>query len=140
MTTVYETKIVSVEWQQRSMVFAAQAAGKPPILIDGQTKEGPSPVEVLLHALATCAASDVVAILEKKRLPLEELKVEVRGDRREEYPRRYVGIVLVWTVKARGATEQAVRQAIDLSLEKYCSVSATLDPEMPVTYELVLQA
>ena len=137
---LYETKVVTVDWQHRGLVFKGEAPGKAPIILDGHTKEGPSPVEAFLHALASCTAADVVSILEKKRVQLEELRVEIRGDRREEYPRRYVNIVLVWHIVAPGAAEPAVRQAIDLSLEKYCSVSATLDPAMPVTYELHLQA
>ena len=135
-----EIKTVALDWQKRGMVFSAEADGKPSVLLDGSTKEGPSPVEALLHALGSCAASDVVSILEKKRLPLESMKVEVRGERRDEYPRRYVKIDLVFHVRAAGATETAVRQAIDLSLEKYCSVSATLNPDIPISYELVLQA
>jgi putative redox protein len=97
-------------------------------------------METLLLALAGCTASDVVVVLEKKRLALRELTVEVRGERRDEYPRRYVSIELVFRVTAPGATEDQVRQAIELSLAKYCSVTHSLNPDIPVRYELVLQA
>jgi putative redox protein len=137
---VPEVKRVAIEWQRRGMVFRTEADGKASVIVDGSTNEGPSPVEVFLHSLAACTASDVVSILEKKRVPAQELRVDVDGTRRDEYPRRYVAIKLTFRVRAAGATEDHVRQAIDLSLEKYCSVSHSLNPDIPLTYELVLQA
>jgi len=133
-------KQVDVDWQGRGMVFSGGSSGRTPVVIDGDGAEGPSPVDTLLIALAGCTASDVVMILEKKRLQLTELRVAVTGERRDEYPRRFLSIKLVFTISARGATDAAVRQAIDLSMEKYCSVSHSLNPDIPVTYDLVLQA
>jgi putative redox protein len=71
---------------------------------------------------------------------LQELRIEVQGRRRDEPPRRYVAIDLVFNVTAPGATEAQVRQAIDLSLAKYCSVTHSLNPDIPVRYDLRLQA
>ena len=134
------TKEIVTTWQHRGMVFRGESPGKPPVIIDGNTVEGPSPVDSLLIALAGCTGSDVVLILEKKRLELRELRIAVTGTRRDEEPRRYTAIRIVFTVAAPGATEQAVRHAIDLSLEKYCSVSHSLNPDIPISYDLVLQA
>jgi putative redox protein len=133
-------KRVTVSWRGRSMVFQGEAAGKAPVLIDGETGEGPSPMDALLMALAGCTGSDVVHVMHKKRLDLRALRVEAHGIRREEHPRRYVAINLAYHVTAPGATEAAVRQAIDLSLQKYCSVTHSLNPDIPVRYELHLQA
>lgn len=133
-------KQVDVDWAGRGMVFSGGSAGRTAVVIDGGGAEGPSPVDALLVALAGCTASDVVMILEKKRLPLSALRVSVTGERRDEYPRRFLNIKLVFHVTAQGATEAAVRQAIDLSMEKYCSVSHSLNPDIPVIYDLVLQA
>lgn len=135
-----EVKRVAIDWQRRGMVFRTEADGKAPVLLDGSAGEGPSPVEALLHALAACTASDIVSILEKKRTPLQDLHIDVEGTRRDAYPRRYTAIKLVFRVRAAGATEQSVRQAIDLSMEKYCSVSHSLNPDIPLTYELAIQA
>ncbi|HWO90206.1 MAG TPA: OsmC family protein [Gemmatimonadales bacterium] len=132
-------KQVSASWLGRSMVFRGEVAGRPPVVIDGETDEGPSPMDTLLLALATCSGSDVVLILKKKRLELRDLRIEVRGERREEEPRRFLRINLVYHVAAPGATESAVRQAIDLSLEKYCSVAHSLQPDIRLTYELHLR-
>ena len=133
-------KEIVATWQQRGMVFSSGSPGTPQVTIDGNTIEGPSPVDTLLISLAGCTGSDVVLILEKKRIDLRELRIAVTGTRREEEPRRFIAIKLVYTVTAPGATEQAVRHAIDLSLEKYCSVTHSLNPDIPITYDLVLQA
>ena len=134
------TRTVRATWLGRSLVFRGEAAGRAPITIDGETDEGPSPVDTLLVAMAGCTGSDVVDILRKKRLDLRELHIEVTGTRQGEHPRRYTAIDLVFRVKAPGATEHHVRQAIDLSLGKYCSVTHSLNPDIPVRYELVLEA
>jgi putative redox protein len=133
-------KAITATWQARSMVFEAEAEGKPPVVMDGQTAEGPSPMDMLLIALAGCTGSDVVHVLQKKRLTLRALRIDVVGQRRPEDPRRYTAITLRYAVAAPGATEAAVRQAIDLSLEKYCSVTHSLAPDIAIGYELELQA
>lgn len=133
-------KAITATWQGRSMVFRAEAEGKPAVMMDGETDEGPSPMDMLLIALAGCTGSDVVHVLRKKRLDLRALRLDVVGQRRPEAPRRYTAITLRYTVSAPGATEAAVRQAIDLSLEKYCSVTHSLAPDIAIGYELALQA
>lgn len=135
-----ETKRISAAWQRRGRVFSGEGAGRAPITVDGDNAQGPGPMETLLIAMAGCTGSDVVEILNKKRVDLHDLRVEIRGERREEVPRRYVKIDLVYHVSAPGATEQAVRHAIDLSLSKYCSVTHSLNPDIPIGYELRLQA
>ncbi len=133
-------KEITATWQGRTMVFVGEAEGKAPVVVDGETTEGPSPMDMLLIAMAGCTGSDVVAVLRKKRLDLQGLAIRVTGRRREEHPRRYTAIDLLYTVRAPGATEAAVRQAIDLSLQKYCSVTHSLAPDIAVRYELDLQA
>ncbi len=134
-------KQVSLDWLGHGMAFRGEGAGKVPIVIDGDNAEGPGPMETLLLALAACTGSDVVSVLGKKRVDLRSLTIGVRGERREEFPRRYTRITLVYRVVAPGAAEAQVRHAIDLSLEKYCSVTHSLAPDLlPVPYELVLEA
>ena len=133
-------KRVDLAWQHRGMVFRGEGAGKAPITIDGDNAEAPGPMEGLLLALAACTGSDVVAVMRKKRVDLQELRIEVTGRRSDEHPQRYVAIDLVYRVQAPGATEQQVHHAIDLSLAKYCSVTHSLNPDIPVRYELALQA
>jgi putative redox protein len=133
-------KTVVTEWQNSGMIFTGGAEGGPVVQIDGDSGEGPSPVDTALIALAGCTGSDVVLIAEKKRIALKALRIEAHAQRRDEVPRRFTAINLVFHITAPGATEAALRQAIDLSLEKYCSVGHSLNPDIPITYELRLQA
>lgn len=134
------TKQIAAAWQARGLVFSGAVPDKSAITIDGDGGEGPSPMDTLLIAMAGCTGSDVVVVLKKKRIDLKGLRIEIRGERRDEEPRRYTKIDLVYHVTAPGASEQAVRHAIDLSLGKYCSVTHSLNPDIPIRYELVLQA
>ena len=87
-----------------------------------------TPVELLLLALGSCTAVDVISILHKKRERVTDYRVEVRGERREEHPRKYTRFEVRHIVRGHNVSEKAVAQAIELSETKYCSVAATLSP------------
>ena len=121
------------------LLFEAGAPGRPSVLVDGDGTLAQTPVEMLLVAAATCSASDVVLILQKQRVALEALEVRLRGTRREEQPRRYTALHFVFTISGVGVDETKARRAIDLSLEKYCSVVASLASDIHVTYDVALR-
>lgn len=102
-------------------------------------KAAPTPVEMLLVSVAACTAADVVSILEKKRQIVTEYKVEISGDRREEHPRAFTKFHIHHIVRGRDVSEHAVRQAIELSDTKYCSVAATVRPtaEITTSFEII---
>ena len=106
--------------------------------MDGDTKVATSPVQLLLLAAASCTASDIVIILQKQRIELEALEISLRGTRREEQPRRIMAMAFQVSVRGKGADELKVRRAIDLSIEKYCSVIASLAPDIPITYDVTI--
>jgi putative redox protein len=87
-----------------------------------------TPMELLLLALGSCTAVDVISILRKKRERVSDYRVEVRGERRAEHPRKFMRFDVRHIVTGRGVSEKAVAQAIELSETKYCSVAATLSP------------
>ncbi len=118
--------------------FEGSATGRPAILVDGDAKAAASPVELLLLAAATCTASDVVIILQKQRVQLESLEIAMRGTRREAEPRRYTAIAFQFAVRGKGVDDVKVRRAIDLSLEKYCSVVASLAPDIAISYDVTI--
>ena len=126
---------MTVRWRER-LLFEGGGEGRPPILVDGDSAAATSPVELLLVAAATCTASDVVSILEKQRATLKALEVRMQGTRREEHPRRFTAIHFLFTITASHADESKARRAIDLSLEKYCSVVASLAPDTAISYDL----
>jgi putative redox protein len=128
---------VSVRWRER-LVFEGGGAGRPPIVADGDSRIASSPVELLLFAGAACCAADIVPMLEKMRVSLHSLVVEVAGTRREDHPRRLTAVHFHFRVAGTGADESNVRRAVELSLEKYCSVMASLAPDIQVTHDVDL--
>ncbi len=96
---------------------------------DGNTV---GPMQSVLMAAAGCSTIDIVMILEKMRQPLDDIKVEVKGTRREEIPRVFTDIHMHYICYG-DLKENKVKQAIDMSLEKYCSVSLMLGKAATVT-------
>jgi putative redox protein len=98
-----------------------------------------TPVELLLIALGSCTAVDVVSILRKKREQVTSYRVEVRGERRSEHPRSFTQMEVRHIVRGRKLSEKALAQAIELSETKYCSVAATLRPAVEIisSYEII---
>jgi putative redox protein len=131
------TAAVTVRWKE-GLQFEGGPAGRPAVLVDGDSRAATSPVELLLVAAATCTAADVVIILQKQRIKLAALEVAVLGTRRETEPRRYTAIAFHFTVRGDGADETKARRAIDLSLEKYCSVVSSLAPDISISYDLTV--
>ena len=135
-----DTREITMRWRAgEGLVFDAGAPGRPSVLVDGDGTVSASPVEMLLVAAATCSASDVVLILQKQRVAPQALEVALRGTRRAEQPRRYTALHFAFTISGVGVDETKARRAIDLSLEKYCSVVASLAPDIRVTYDVALR-
>jgi putative redox protein len=129
---------VTLRWRE-GMVFDGEATGRPSIAVDADSATAISPVELLLLAAASCTAADVVSIMRKQRTGLSALEVVVSGTRREEEPRRFTALHFVFAITGASATEAQARRAIDLSLEKYCSVVASLAPDTRISYDLSLR-
>ena len=104
-----------------------------------ERRAAPTPMELLLVALGSCTAVDVISILQKKREQVKDYKVEVRGQRRAEHPRSYARMEVRHIVRGSNISEKSVAQAIELSENKYCSVAATLRPtaEIVSSYEII---
>ena len=132
------TREVSVEWQGEGLLFEGRAGERPPVRVDGNTQQAMSPMELLLLAAAGCAGADVVHILGKQRVDLRRLAIAVTGTRRPVEPRRYLSIHCRFTAQGEGADEAKVRRAVELSLEKYCSVVASRAPDTQVSYDVVV--
>lgn len=107
--------------------------------IDASAATGPSPVDTLLNALASCTAVDVVDILAKRRTPVRSLEVDVEGARAATTPARLVGILLTYRIAGEGIERVHAERAIELAVTKYCSVRDSLDPNLPVRWALELR-
>lgn len=130
-------RYATVNWVD-GMTFTGSAPDGPVIRVDGDSINGPSPVITLLIAAASCSGSDIVSILEKSRAGLTSCRIEVTGTRREEHPRRFTAIHMVFHLSGTALDETKAKRAIDLSVDKYCSVVHSLAPDIAITHELVL--
>lgn len=132
-----ETKRVVLTWEG-GLRFAGGEPGGPSTTIDGDNAADPGPMLTLLLAAAACTGSDLVVILQKMRVQLAQLRIDVAGVRREQEPRRYTAIHFDYHLAGEGLDHAKATRAIDLSLEKYCSVVNSLAPDIAITYALTL--
>jgi len=115
-----------VKWVGSEQFLSVTPSGHGvPLDSDRKSNTAPGPMELLLVALGACTATDVVVILGKKRQKLESLEVEVSGERAAEPPTVWVKLEVAYKLRGQ-LDEKAVRDAIKLSENKYCSVAATL--------------
>ena len=131
------TRVVWLEKQQ----FVGIDSSKHSIVLSDHEEEngtGVSPSELLLLALGGCTSYDVVSILRKKRQRLTGLEVTVTGEQDDDPPWTYRKIHVQYSLRGRGLRDKAVRDAIRLSEEKYCSVAATLRSTVEITYDYTL--
>jgi putative redox protein len=110
--------------------FEATAGSGGALVVDGSPEiggegKGMRPMELLLSAVASCSAMDVVHILRKQRQPLEHLRIAIEGTRAEGVPSPFTSMKLLFV--ARGAVDESkLERAVQLAVEKYCSAGATL--------------
>lgn len=93
---------------------------------DGQAVKGMMPGDLLLTSLGGCSGIDVVNILRRQRQDVTGLDISVKGEQLPDAPWTWVSISIEYTVRGRGLRKSAVRRAIELSEEKYCSIGATI--------------
>ncbi len=130
-------KILDIDWNGTGLEFTGNSPNEVTLAIDGNGVVGTSPMVLLLHSLAGCAAIDIVVILERMRLKIDSLKVELEAEREEgDAARKWTKIHLRFLLSG-DISEKKAQRAVDLSVEKYCSVYRQLDCSTEITTELV---
>ncbi len=125
-----------VRWVEDDRFLATTPSGHAvPFDSNRETNLAPGPMEMLLVALGSCTATDVVTILKKKRQPLVGLEITVRGERAATPPAVWIKLEIHYRVRGRSLDEKAVRDAIELSENKYCSVAAMLKKTAPIRFD-----
>ncbi len=134
-----EWREIEAEWHSGGVFIGRNEAGGTVQMGGFDDKPGISPMEMLLVGLAGCTGVDIVDILQKKRQLLKGLKVKVRGKKAEDFPKVYREIEVEYLVYGKGIEPTAVERAIQLSKDKYCSVSAMLchSAEIRHTYKII---
>ena len=134
------THEASVRWAGR-MTFIGKAGTNHLVPMDTAPEfDGDSsatkPLELLLIALGGCTGMDIVPLFKKMRQDVTAVELNITAERSEEHPKVYTRIDLEYVVTGKALEEEKVKRAIELSQEKYCSVSAMLKRACPVSYTI----
>ncbi|MBI5847685.1 MAG: OsmC family protein [Nitrospirae bacterium] len=114
------------------MQFVATADSGHAVVMDagqevGGINSGSRPMELLLMGIGGCSGMDIISILRKKKQQVTGLEAHVSGVMADDYPHKYTEIAIEYIVTGRKLSEEAVKRAVQLSMDKYCSVKATLE-------------
>ncbi|MEE9524127.1 MAG: OsmC family protein [Thermodesulfovibrionales bacterium] len=125
--------------------FVGEASSGHAIVMDGDPEFGGSdtgirPSELLLVGIAGCSGMDVISILRKKKQEVTGFEIRVDGNKADSHPKKFTDITLKFIIKGKNVSEEAVKRAVGLSMDKYCSVKATLEgvAKIDFSYELIL--
>jgi putative redox protein len=130
--------VASAKWIEHLRFEGIGNAGHS-VTMDGDRKTGYSPSDLVLIALCGCTGYDVVTILQKKREPFTSVEVSVEAEKAEESPQVFTKLKLLYRVRGN-VSHKAVEDAVRLSEEKYCSVSAMLKKTATITYRIELDS
>jgi len=125
--------------QIQGITFAAKGDTGHWVMMDGPPEFGgnnaaPRPKELLLFALGGCTSSDVIPILKKKRVPVEEYEILITANDRDQHPQVFTDIHLEYVFYGEGINPADVERAIELSATKYCAVTAMLRGSVNITH------
>jgi putative redox protein len=126
------------KWKHDGIFESQQSGSLTPITIDTNRKAGPGPKSLLLSGLSGCTGIDIVDILNKMRVKFSDFSIEASTEQTEDHPKVFKDIFVTYTIKTDPENEEKVRKAIELSLDKYCGVSAMLKKHSTIHYNLQL--
>jgi len=130
-----KAKVTLVDYMQ----FVGIADSGHAVVMDAHTSVGGNntgsrPMELLIMAFGGCSGMDVISILRKKRQTVSKLEINVEGQQAEDHPKMYTALHIEYVITGKDISEDAVKRAIELSLERYCSVGATLGKAAKITH------
>lgn len=114
------------------MQFVGSASSGHALVMDsdkesGGNNTGTRPMELLLLGLGGCSGMDIISILMKKKQAVNGFEILVKGEKADDYPKKFTHINIEFVITGRNLSDEAVKKAVDISMEKYCSVKATLE-------------
>ena len=129
-----------IKWLENQKIVGESGTGHSVVMDSIDSNKGVSPMEMLLLGVGGCTSIDVLSILKKSRQDVIDFEVRVEAEREEEHPRIFKEVKIHYIIKGRKINESHVERAIELSNEKYCGASITLDQsgtKMKYTHEIV---
>ncbi|WP_245907030.1 OsmC family protein [Reichenbachiella versicolor] len=109
-------------------------------MYDPADKKAQSPMQLVLSALASCAAVDMVQMIKKRRKTFVDMKAETTAERADTHPKKFTKIHVKYIITSPDLTEKEAERIIDLAVSSYCSVASSLDPEIELTHGFELIA
>ena len=130
---------VRIKWKQ-PMMFEAETGSGHSVVMDGPPEHGGQnlaarPMEMVLVGLGGCSAFDVVDILKKSRQPIEDCQVILEAERADEIPAVFTKIHMHYRIGGQDLSVKQVKRAVELSVDKYCSVVQMLRPNVDISYD-----
>jgi len=127
-----------VKWVE-GLQFVGESGTGHAIVMDGDKEVGGNntgmrPMELLIIGLGGCSGMDVASILQKKKQQVTGIDITVKGEKADSYPKKFTDIDIEFIVSGKGLEEEAVKKAVELSMEKYCSVKATLEGVAKISF------
>ncbi len=121
------------------MQFIAVADSGHAVVMDGPpsvggNNSGASPMELLLMGTGGCSGMDVISVLQKKKQHVTSLEIHVIGEKADEHPKKYTAITIEFVITGKNISEEAVKRSVQLSMDKYCSVKASLEGTAQISY------
>ncbi len=127
-----------VKWLENS-TFVGESNSGHSIVMSADTEKSPSPMELVLLGLGGCSSIDVVSMLKKGKADLVSCEVKLSAERAQTTPKVFTKIHLQFVVTGTNLKESAVKRAVSLSADKYCSISIMLRDSVDIThgYEII---
>ena len=133
-----EVKKVHFQWRPEMKIVAVPPSGHEVLMDDAEGDTGPRPMELVLVALGGCTGMDVVSILRRMRVQWDDFRIEIEAKRKDTHPKVYVLIHLRYIFVGKDLPLRKLERAVELSQNKYCSVTAMLRCTATITHEIVV--
>ncbi|MCI0469877.1 MAG: OsmC family protein [Nitrospirae bacterium] len=132
-----------VRWVN-GLQFVGESGSGHAIVMDGDAEVGGNdtgmrPMELLLIGLGGCSGMDVASILTKKKQQATDIEVNIKGQKAETHPKKFTDIEVEFIISGRDLSEEAVSKAVEMSMQKYCSVKATLEGVAKIVHSYKIQ-
>jgi len=123
----------------KGLLFVGSASSGHAIVMDANAEVGghntaPRPMELLLIGIGGCSGMDIVSILKKKKQNITGVEITVKGKQADTYPKKFTDITIEFIVKGKEISDEAVKRSIELSMNKYCSVKASLEGSAKISF------
>ncbi len=132
-----------IRYTGEGLQFVGHGDSGPAVVMDadaevGGHNSGARPMELLLIGIGGCSGMDIVSILKKKKEKVTGVEINVDGKKAEDYPQKFTNIDIEYVVRGKNLKEEAVKRAVQLSMDKYCSVKATLEGAAKITFRYTI--